>query len=137
MDTQILVLGGSLAAILALAGIAWALRLGEPLRIDDPNHAKALAREADTAFAPAEAAVCEEGGAAIVADAAGRIMVLRRHGAHIAGRVLDPGASARVEHGTLTVVPTDRTYGPVALKLSEHAQSWAARVDGVSRRDDA
>lgn len=137
MESQLLQLGGSLVAILALAGIAWALKLGHPPRIEDADHAKALAVEADTAFAPEQAVVCEGGGAAMLADARGRIMVLRRHGVHFAARVLEPGAQAQVEDGALTVIPTDRTYGPVTLQLGERAQSWAARVDAVSKAHDA
>lgn len=137
MDSQLVQLGGSLAAILILAGIAWALKLGHPPRIEDEDHAKALSIEADTAFVPAQAGVCESGAAAILADPQDRIMVLRRHGTHFAGRVLEPGAVAQTEHGALTVIPTDRTYGTVTLQLGEHAQSWAARVDAVSRLYDA
>ncbi|MBB3034521.1 hypothetical protein [Alteriqipengyuania lutimaris] len=137
MDPQLVQFGGSLAAILVLAGIAWALKLGHPPRIESEEHATALGCEADTAFVPERAAVCEGGAAAILVDAAGRVMVLRRHGVHFAARVLEPGAGAQVEDGALTVVPTDRTYGPVTLQLGEHAQTWAARVDGVSKAHDA
>ena len=71
MDSQLLQLGGSLLAILVLAGIAWALKLGQPRTIDTAERALALAREADTAFDPSEAAVGRDGSAAILADSAG------------------------------------------------------------------
>ena len=109
MDSQLLQLGGSLLAILVLAGIAWALKLGQPRTIDTAERALTLAREADTAFDPSEAAVGRDCSAAILADSAGRIMVLRRHGTHFAARVLEPGTPANSDGDFLTIVPRDRS----------------------------
>ncbi|MEL7739428.1 hypothetical protein AAG614_13680 [Citromicrobium bathyomarinum] len=137
MDTQLLQLGGSLLAILVLAGIAWALKLGQPRTIDTAERACALAREADTAFDPSEAAVGRDGSAAILADSAGRIMVLRRHGTHFAARVLEPGTPAHSDGDILTIVPRDRRYGPVVLDLGPEAQAWASRIEALGRADHA
>ena len=137
MDGQALQLIGSLAAILVLAGIAWALKLGRSTRIEDVQHAMALARDADSSFEPVEAAVSHDGVCAIIADAAGRIMVLRSHGAQFAGRVLEPGSTTQVESHTLTVTPADRRYGPVTLDLGDQAQAWAARIDALHATQDA
>ena len=137
MDGQALQLIGSLAAILVLAGIAWALKLGRSTRIEDVQHAMALARDADSSFEPVEAAVSHDGVCAIIADAAGRIMVLRSHGAQFAGRVLEPGTATRIEGDSLTVTPADRRYGPVTLDLGEHAQTWARRIDALKTQQDA
>ena len=137
MDGQALQLIGSLAAILVLAGIAWALKLGRSTRIEDVQHAMALARDADSSFEPVEAAVSHDGVCAIIADAAGWIMVLRSHGAQFAGRVLEPGSTTQVESHTLTVTPADRRYGPVTLDLGDQAQAWAARIDALHATQDA
>ena len=127
MDSQLLQLGGSLLAILVLAGIAWALKLGQPRTIDTAERALALAREADTAFDPSEAAVGRDGSAAILADSAGRIMVLRRHGTHFAARVLEPGTPAHSDGDILTIVPD----------LGPEAQAWASRIEALGRADHA
>ena len=131
MDTALLQLLGSLVAILVLAGIAWTLKLGAGPELTRSEDAMALAREADTGFDPVEAACSRDGNAAIAADARGRIMVLRRHGSHFAGRVLEPGAQARRDGAIVTIVTTDRRYGRVTLDLGDQAQAWASRVDAL------
>tara|TARA_B100000749_G_scaffold237182_1_gene195645 strand:- start:286 stop:699 length:414 start_codon:yes stop_codon:yes gene_type:complete len=137
VNGQALQLVGSLVAIMVLAGIAWALKLGRVSLIDDDRHAMALASEADSGFDPAEAAVSRDGRSALVGDHDGRIMVLRSHGAQFAGRVLEPGTATRIEGDSLTVTPAERRYGPVTLDLGEHAQTWARRIDALKTRQDA
>jgi|TARA_R100000049_G_C1948002_1_gene94000 hypothetical protein len=137
MDGQLLQLGGSLLAILVLAAITWMLKLGQPRTIDTDERACALAREADTAFEPTQAAIGRDGSTAILADSAGRIMVLRRHGTHFAARVLEPGTPAHSEGDILTIMPRDRRYGPVVLDLGPDAQDWALRIDALERVDHA
>ena len=78
-----------------------------------------------------------DGVCAIIADAAGRIMVLRSHGAQFAGRVLEPGTATRIGGDSLTVTPADRRYGPVTLDLGEHARTWARRIDALKTQQDA
>lgn len=131
MDPALLQLIGSLVAILILAAIAWALKLGQAPGIADEDEARALAREADTGFVPDAAAVSRDGAAAILADHDGRVMVLRRHGTHFAARVLEPGAQATVEGDALIVAPTDRRFGITRLELGEHADTWASRIDAL------
>lgn len=131
MDPALLQLLGSLGAILALAAIAWALRLGQPPLLEDAAHARALAREADTGFDPAEAALSRDRAAAILTDGEGRIMVLRRHGTHFAARILEPGARARCDGEALVVATTDRRFGEVRLDLAEDSRSWASRIGAL------
>ena len=131
MDDQLLQLLGSLAAILALAAIAWALKLGQGPVVADAEEAFGLAREADTGFDPAEAMVSQDGATAILADAKGRIMVLKRHGTHFAARLLEPGAQAACSNGILLVTPADRRFGAVRLDLGEQAQAWESRVNAL------
>ena len=137
MDGQAFQLIGSLVAILALAGIAWALKLGRGATIRDRNHAMRLAREADTGFDPVEATVAQNGAGAILADSDGRMMVLRRHGSHFAARVLEQGAQALRDGAILTVATTDRRFGRVTLDLGDEAQAWAARIDALHGGKDA
>ena len=137
MDPALVQLAGSLVAILVLAGIARALKLGAAPEIADEDHAMHLAREADSAFAPVEATRSKDGSGAILADAQGRIMVLRRHGAHFAARVLQPGASARADDGLLVVVTAERRFGAVTLALGHAAESWESRIEALGSRGDA
>ena len=137
MDGALFQLLGSFVAIFALAGIALGLKLGRPTHIIDEAHAYALASEADSAFEPSEAALAQDGSGAILADAGGQILVLRQHGSHFAGRVLDAGARARIEGGTLVVIPAERRFGRVALKLGDDVQAWAARIDALHQADHA
>ena len=137
MEGQTLQLIGSLVAILVLAAIAWALKLGRSANIEGAQHAMALASEADSGFDPAEAAVSRDGRSALVGDHDGRIMVLRSHGAQFAGRVLEPGTATRIGGDSLTVTPADRRYGPVTLDLGEHARTWARRIDALKTQQDA
>lgn len=137
MDGAVLQIGGSLVAILILAAIAWALKLGPSARIEDEDDARRFAREADTRFDPQNASVSRGNEAAILDDRQGRIMVLRRHGTHFAGRVLEPGAHATRHDGKLTIATTDRRFGLVTLDLGDAAQAWELRVDALNSPDDA
>lgn len=127
-------LAGSLGAVIALAAVAWALKLGPAPRIADADEAKRLAREAHTGFVPADAAVDRDGRAAIVAGADGRIALLRVHGARVAARLL-PRAEARAEGGILKIASGERMFGDVAIALgAAEAARWARRL---GERDDA
>jgi hypothetical protein len=128
MTAQLLQIGGSLLAILALAFIAWKLRLGGDLRIRDESEARALAEEAVCGFDSAEMAIDRAGYAALVRDGQGRVLLLRRHGAHFAGRLLDGHTQSRLDRNFLTVGTSDRRFGEVTLDLGDQAQAWAASL---------
>lgn len=110
-----MVFGASLAAILILAGIAWALRLGRgTARIDEPEDA---IREADAAiagFSGESAIVGTDGNAALVVDGRGRVVALKVHGARIAVREIAWQKVRSVPAGML--IDTDeRRFGSVLL----------------------
>ena len=128
MTAQLLQIGGSLVAILALAFIAWKLKLGGDLRIRDGGHARELADEAVCGFDPTEVAIDRAGYAALLRDRDGRVLLLRRHGAHFAGRLLDSHAQSRLDRNFLTVGTSDRRFGEVTLDLGDQAQAWAASL---------
>ncbi len=127
-------LGGSLIAILALAGVARWLRLGEDLRLRDADHAKQLAGEAVYGFNAVDVAMDKAGIGALLRDAAGRQMLLRRHGAMWVGRLLDRRVEARLDRDFLTIGTGEKTFGKVTLHLGDAAQVWAA---GLRRLDHA
>lgn len=110
-------LGGSIVAILALAGVARALRLGES-RIADPDTARTMAQDALAGFVAGAALVGSDGGAAVVAGtgpSAGTLAVLKRHGAHVAARRLLPPLAVREAVEGVGIATGERMFGTVTL----------------------
>lgn len=128
---MLLQFGGSLVAILALYWLARRLGLGGDARILSEDEARALAEEACCGFEPREIALDREGRGALLRDDQGRIMVLRRHGAHFASRLMGPGTSARVDDDRITLDPLDRRFGTVTLDVGSAAHDWADRIGGM------
>ena len=128
MTGKLIQMAASLAAIIALAWIALRLGLGGDARIRDEAHLRELADEALHGFDPVEVAIDRAGLAAIARDADGRIMLLRRHGAHFASRILDGHAHVRLDRNFLVVGTSDRRFGEVTLDLGDTAASWAASL---------
>lgn len=127
------VLAGSLGAVLFLAGIAWALKLGAPMRIDDAETADGLARDTRPGFRPADIALDSEGRAALVLGEDGAIILIRPHGARFAARVfrVPPGLSR--QGGRLIITSKERMFGDVTLDLGEaEAARWAERLGKVN-----
>ena len=118
----------SLAAILALAALSRWLKLGGDERLRDEAFARRLAGEAIDGFDPVAIAVDRAGIGALARDAHGRVMLLRRHGARWAARLLDSHAHARLDRQFLTVATGERTFGAITLDLGGEAQVWAASL---------
>ena len=127
---------GSLVAILALAGLAWWLKLGGAPLIGDDERVRAAADEVEDGFAPVGIARDSEGAGALARDAGGRIMLIRRHGNRFAGRILGPAASARLDDGRLVVDPGETRFGKAFLSVPE-ADAWAAAINRLSQQQDA
>ena len=123
--TQLLVLAGSLVAVALLVGLTRLLGLGGEPRIRDVDHARELAGEAVFGFEAVEIGLDRAGYGALLRDAGGRVLLLRRHGTHFAGRLLDRQTQARLDRNFLTVEPADRFFGTVTLNLGREAQVWA------------
>lgn len=110
-------LAGSLAAILILAGLAWALKLGRAgheATIEDPDAAARAAEEALAGFDATGALVGEDRAAALVAGAHGRIAVIKRHGARLAAREVR-WSQVRATYDGILVETGDRRFGSVTL----------------------
>ena len=123
--SQLLVLAGSLLAVALLVGLTRLLDLGGEPRIRDADHARELAGEALFGFEPVEIGLDKAGYGALLRDAGGRVLLLRRHGTHFVGRLLDRQTEARLDRNFLTVEPADRFFGTVTLNLGREAQVWA------------
>lgn len=131
---------GSLVAILALAGLAWWLRLGGSPLLTDDDAVRRAASEVDFGFAPVAIARDAKGTAALVRDALGRIMVIKRHGNRFAGRVLGPAARAAIGrdsgHIALAVDCGESRFGEVLLDLSD-PDAWADAINALNTAHNA
>ena len=118
----------SLLAILALAWLARRMGLGDDVRIRDEDHARELAKAAVCGFDAADIALDRAGIGALLRDPQGRVMLIKRHGAHFAARVLDTHADARLDRNFLTIGSGEKTFGKVTLNLGDKAQVWASSL---------
>lgn len=119
-------LGGSIAAILLLAWTAKRMGLGGDVRIRDEDHALALAEEAVFGFQPERIILDKANIGALMKDAQGRHLLIRRHGAQFVGRLLDGHSDSRFDQNFLTIGTGDKAFGKVTLNLGAEAQYWAA-----------
>ena len=119
-------LGGSIAAILLLAWTAKRMGLGGDVRIRDEDHALALAEEAVFGFQPERIILDKANIGALMKDAQGRHLLIRRHGAQFVGRLLDGHSDSRLDQNFLTIGTGDKAFGKVTLNLGAEAQYWAA-----------
>lgn len=107
-------LGGSLVAVLSLAGIAAWLKLGgDPLTDSDAMEA---AGDALPGFVPDAVLLGRDGGAAVVRGRKGRVALVKRHGAQPAVReVVQPVGLGTTKDG-IVVRSGDRMFGDVILR---------------------
>lgn len=128
MLADLIKLGGSLAAIGMLAFICAKLGLGGDLRIRSEAEARRLAGEAICGFDPIDFALDRAGIGALLRDAQGRVLLLRRHGAYFVSRLLDSHAHTRLDRNFLTIGTGESTFGSVTLDLGDQAQIWASSL---------
>ncbi len=116
----------SLVAVLLMAAIARWMKLGGDVRIRDEDQARLLADQAVCGFNPSEVVIDRAGIGALLKDAEGRQMLIRRNGAHFVGRLLDRNVAARLDRNFLTIGTGERTFGKITLDLGKNAQYWAS-----------
>lgn len=121
---------GSLVAILALAAFARALKLGSEPRIASIDEARRAADEAVSGFDPIKIGLDDDGRSALLMEAEGRILLLRPHGSHLAGRILTAAARARIEEGTLVVDTAEKRYGAARLRLADPS-AWMQAIEAI------
>jgi hypothetical protein len=120
--------GLSLAAILAVWWLARRMDLGGDVRIRDAGHAAELAGQTLCGFTPVAVSLDRARVGALLRDAQGRVMVLRRHGSHFVGRLLNSHAGVRLDHGNLVIATGEAWFGTITLDLGGDAQIWAASL---------
>jgi hypothetical protein len=126
MIAELLKLAGSVAAILFLWWLARHWQLGGDARIRSEDDARIIADEIIVGFDATDVAIDKAGIGALLRDAKGRHLLVRRHGAAWAGRLLDRHSETRLDQNFLTVGTGERTFGKVTLNLGDKAQYWAA-----------
>ena len=126
MTAELLKLAGSIAAILFIAWLARFWKLGGDVRIRSEEQAREIANETLSGFDPVDIGIDKAGIAALMRDANGRHLLVRRHGVQWAGRLLDHHNEARLDQNFLTVGTGEKTFGSVTLNLGAQASHWAA-----------
>ncbi|MEM7688570.1 MAG: hypothetical protein AAF291_06085 [Pseudomonadota bacterium] len=120
--------GGSLIAILVLAGLAVFLKLGGKTALRDEAAVSQAANEVEDGFETMRSSIARGGQAALARDPTGRIMVIKRHGNKYAGRVLTPSATAKEQVDALIVDSGEARFGTVRLSLAD-APYWADAIN--------
>ena len=85
-------------------------------------------REALCGFDAVDVALDRAGIGALLRDAQGRVMLLRRHGAHFAARLLDQPRGARLDRNFLTIGTGERTSARSRSISATQAQVWAGSL---------
>ncbi len=128
MLPELLKFGGSLAAVALLVLAGWKMGLGGDVRLRSEDEARALADAAICGFDATTVGLDRAGIGALLGDASGRVMLIRRHGARFAARLLDSHAHVRLDRNFLTIGTGEATFGRVTLDLGSEAQVWAGRM---------
>ncbi|KWV92265.1 hypothetical protein AUC45_08085 [Erythrobacter sp. YT30] len=128
--SQLLIFGGSLIAILGIYGLTRWLKLGGKPILSDHDAAIRVAEEIVDGFNANRVSISRTGDAGLLRDSHGRILIVKQHGGHFAGRILTASASAREEVDALIVDPgkAERQFGTVRLRLDD-AASWADAIN--------
>lgn len=127
---QFWIFGGSLITIFVIYFLTRGLKLGGEPKLNDENTAKQVAGEIEDGFEANRVSISRSKDAALLRDADGRIMVIKRHGSHFVGRILTGQLSAREEVDALVVTPgaEQKLFGSVRLRLDD-AASWADAIN--------
>lgn len=122
----------SVAAIVLVTLLAVKLELGGDVRLRGADEARELAALSVSGFEARELVIDRAGIGALLRDAQGRVLLLRRHGTQFAARLLDSHAFARLDRNFLTIATAERSFGQVTLDLGDQAQVWAASLRRLS-----
>lgn len=120
--------GGSLVAILAVAGLAVFLKLGGSPKLSDDIAVARAAGEVEDGFVAQRSSISRGGKSALARDGDGRIMVIKSHGNKFVGRVLATNSTAREEVDGLVVDTSEPRFGTVRLSLAD-ASYWADAIN--------
>ena len=121
---------GSMLAIIALATLAWWLKLGPEPKLNSEAAAREAADQAVSGFVAVSVALDKQERGAILRDASGRLMLLRPHGSHFAGRLLSAQASMEIVDETLVIDSGERRFGTACLAIDD-PKAWVDALDAL------
>lgn len=119
---------GSLVAIFALYGLARWLKLGGKVVLGSDEDVRLAAGEVVDGYEAQRISISRGGRAALANDDQGRIMMIKRHGNHFAGRLLSNAASVHEEVDALLVDSGEARFGSVRLALDDPGY-WADAIN--------
>lgn len=106
----------SFIIILVVTALVRMLRLGE-VRLENRAMACHWAAKNIPFFVPDDAIISEDSQSALVNDADGRIVLIKRHGSKFAGRLLTPPIDAE-RHGAMWQINSnDKHFGKVSMQF--------------------
>lgn len=117
----------SLVAVGLLVALVRWLRLGSEEGAD-ADAARRAAASLVHDFEPVDVVWDPQARAGLAQSRDGRVMLVKLHGAHWAGRPLHAPSAAIDADGALRVDPGDRQFGAVRLRLPD-AQRWKAAIN--------
>jgi hypothetical protein len=120
----------SLGAIFALAGLCLWLGLGRDPRLESTREARELADQVHSGFVAETCAIDTAGKAALLRDAEGKMILLKAHGGHFAGRLLELGSHAEAAAGGILVTSAEPRFGGAHMTI-DNAQDWAAAINAI------
>lgn len=118
----------SLVAITVLYLLAKAMGLGAKPKLRSEEDVRLAADEVEAGFQTKRVSITRNGSAALAADDAGRIIVIKLHGNRFAGRVLNSATIAREVVDALIVDPGETGFGAVRLSIPD-APAWADAIN--------
>lgn len=136
LPPELLQFAGSLFAILVLAWLVKRFGLGQAPLLQSDTEAALVAAQVSDGFSAKAVARDASGRGALLRDGHGRIMLLKAHGVHFAGRILSSSASAQLDGSTLLVRSGERRFGDVTLTIGD-ASSWADAINALDSRGNA
>lgn len=117
--------------VIILTQLARVLGLGGQERIVSANQARRLARQDRPDFDGVAVAIDINGQAALVRDINWTLMLIRVKGPRVVTRLLNEGATARLDSGSLTISFDEPDFPPTTLTLGDDAARWASAL-GIS-----
>jgi len=116
---------GSLVAVAFLVILAWRLGFDGAPQLEGEAHARSFAHDVPGGFDPVDIAMDRSGHAALLRDAAGRLVLVAPAGAHFVARPLPPDTTVASEAGRLVVSASGVS---VSLELGQAADDWEQAI---------
>ncbi len=132
LSPQLLQFGGSLVAIVFVAWLVRRMGMGGPTPLSTDADIRDAAAEVVDGFQAKLVAGDESGKAALAKDAQGRLMLLKSHGAHVAGRILTAVSRAeQLSENAIRVDCGESRFGKVDLEIQD-ASTWVAAINSLN-----